>query len=163
MRELLGKTTWDKITTLALCESAGGSRTTFYNHFKHKEDLLDSLLLMFEKAMLEDNNARSLTTTKTFKFLPILLNHVNGNRLLFSKSNTQLQGYPVAMRFVKLINKLVATEVYEAGEHVSLSDTAQHFIAGGIYNALVQWSGNTNDDTHLKILSEIDLQIKKLL
>jgi len=163
MRKLLGNTTWDQITIQALCESAGISRSTFYNHFKHKEDLLDSLLLMFEKAMLTDNNARSLTTTQTFKFLPILLNHVNGNRQLFSKSNAEVEGYPVALRFAKLIDKLVATEVHEAGKHVALNHSAQHFIAGGIYNALVQWSTNSNDDTHLNLLSAIDSNTKKLL
>jgi len=102
MRDLLGKTTWGDITIQALCKSAGVSRTTFYNHFKHKEDLLDSLLLMFERAMLTDNNGRSLSTTQTFRFLPLLLNHVNGNRQLLSKSNTLMEGYPVAIRFAQL-------------------------------------------------------------
>ena len=163
MRDLLGSTTWDDITIQALCESAGVSRTTFYSHFKHKEDLLDSLLKMFEQAMLSDNNARSLATTKTFRFLPILLNHVNGNRKLFSKTNTETQGYPVAKRFSQLIDRLVATEVIEAHDHIALSSTAQHFVAGGIYNALVQWSANTNDDTHLTLLNDMDLLTKKLL
>jgi len=163
MRELLGNTTWDGITIQALCESAGVSRTTFYSHFKHKEDLLDSLLLMFEQAMLTDNNARSLSTTKTFRFLPILLNHVNGNRKLFSKTNTEAEGYPVAKRFSQLIDRLVAAEVIEAQGHIDLNSAAQHFVAGGIYNALVQWSANTKDDTHLNLLNDMDSHIKKLL
>jgi len=163
MIALLGKSTWDDISIQALCDTAGVSRTTFYNHFKHKEDLLDSLLDMFEQAMLTDNNARSLSTTQTFRFLPILMNHVNGNRKLFSQTNTQMEGYPVASRFAGLIAKLVATEINEAGLHASLNKAAQDFIAGGIYSALVHWSASTEDGTHLNFLNEIDLQIKKLL
>lgn len=163
MRELLGKTTWNDITIQGLCKNAGVSRTTFYNHFKHKEDLLDSLLLKFEQAMLSDKNARSLSTTRTFRFLPILLNHVNGNRRLFSKSNTSLEGYPVATRFATLINKLVTAELHEANGNIKLDKATQHFIAGGIYTALVQWSSSTKDATHLHLLKTIDLQVKKLL
>jgi len=163
MRELLGKTTWDDITIQALCEGAGVSRTTFYNHFKHKEDLLDSLLMKFEHAMLTDNNGRSLSTTQTFRFLPILMNHVNANRQLFAKTNTEVEGYAVATRFSQLINRLVIAEVNEADDLVALNSITKHFIAGGIYNALVQWSANTDDDTHLKFLKNIDSYIKKLL
>ncbi len=163
MRELLGKCTWDDITIQALCEHAGVSRTTFYNHFKDKDELLDSLLQMFEQAMLADKNARSLSTTKTFRFLPILLNHVNGNRQLFSKTNTELNGYAVAKRFSQLIARLVEAEVKEAHDHLSLNSVARQFIAGGIYTSLVQWSASTSDDTHLKILNELDSHIMKLL
>jgi len=163
LRELLGKTTWDDITIQALCDGAGVSRATFYNHFKHKEDLLDSLLLMFEQAMIADNNGRSLSTTQTFRFLPILLNHVNANRQLFAKTNMEVEGYPVATRFSQMINRLVTAEVNDTENHSAQNSNTKHFIAGGIYNALVHWSANTGDDTHLNILNDMDSYIKKLL
>ena len=163
MREMLATTTWDDISILELCKNAEVSRTTFYTHFKNKEDLLDSLLLMFERAMLSDNNARSLSTTGTFKFLPILLNHVNGNRQLFAQTNTTMAGYPVAIRFLKMISNLVAIEIEETPALKNTSNTTQHFIAGGIYNTLVKWSASSQDATHLTILNDIDLRVKQFL
>lgn len=163
MREMLATSSWGEITILALCKKAQVSRTTFYAHFTNKEDLLDSLLLMFEKAMLSDNNARSLTKTRTFRFLPILTNHVHGNRQLFSRSNTSIEGYPVAMRFAKMISRLVETEIEEAGELLDLNGATRHFIAGGIYNALVHWSTCSEDATHLRILKDLDSQTKQML
>lgn len=163
MRGMLAKSTWDKITIQDLCTNAGVSRTTFYTHFKDKEDLLDSLLLMFEGAMLTDNNSRSLSKTGTFRFLPILLNHVHGNRQLFAKTNSSIGGYPVATRFVKMIGKLVEAEINEAPGLRNTNSVTQHFIAGGIYNALVKWSASSDDTTHLSILNDIDGQIKQLL
>lgn len=163
MRGMLATATWDEITILDLCKKAGVSRTTFYTHFKNKEDLLDSLLLVFEKAMLADNNERSLSKTGTFRFLPILLNHVNGNRQLFAKTNSTINGYPVAIRFVNLIGKLVATEIAEAPGFNNTNSTTQHFITGGIYNTLVKWCASSEDATHLRVLNEIDLQVKRIL
>lgn len=161
MRELLGQTTWDKITVQSLCQCAGVSRTTFYSHFKDKDDLLDSLLEAFEKAMLSDKNGRSLDQTGTFRFLPILANHVNGNRKLFAKSNSTANGYPVARRFKSLIERLVAAEFNEVSGTNKVNLTAQNFIAGGIYNALVQWSRVSNDATHLTLLAELDQIVNK--
>jgi len=163
MRALLGQTSWEKITVQMLCEEAGISRTTFYAHFKHKEELLDSLLLSFEQAMLSENNARSLMATGTFRFLPILVNHVNGNRRLFAKTNTAIEGYPVAIKFRGLINRLVLAEFAEAFGIDKAENMRTGFIAGGIYSALVHWSATSDDATHLKLLNEIDLVVQKLL
>lgn len=163
MRELLGKSSWDNITVQMLCRNAGISRTTFYAHFKDKEDLLDSLLLQFEQAMRSDNNRRSLPSTGTFKFLPILINHVNGNRQLFYQTNTSIEGYPVAEKFRRLIGRLVLSELTDVNGAQGVDKTVVSFISGGIYSALVNWSGTSNDTMHLKLLNEIDVHIQKLL
>lgn len=155
MRELLGQSAWDEITVRMLCDRAGVSRTTFYSHFNNKEDLLDSLLDMFEAAMLAANNGRSLEQTQSFTFLPLLVGHVSGNRALFAATNQEVDGYPVAVRFRRLIEKLVATELAEFRANSS-SNYSQSFIAGGIYWCLVTWCGSSKDATHLKLLEEID-------
>lgn len=163
MRELLGRMTWDKITIKSLCENAGLSRTTFYAYFTDKDDLLDSLLAEFEAAMKSVNNGRSLATTGTFRYLPLLINHVNGNRQLFFNSNTTAEDYPVATKFKELIERLTTAETEDYNDKSSVEKTQADFIAGGIYSALVIWSGTTSDATHLKFLAEIDLYTTMLL
>jgi len=163
LRELMGRTTWDRITIKMLCDSASISRTTFYANFRSKEECLDSLLDEFENAMRSENNGRSLVTSGCFTFLPILLNHVNGNRSLFATTNTTAAGYPVAERFRHMINRLVLFELQQASVTEKPSAQSVNFIAGGIYNSLVQWSGTTKDGTHLKLLDELDSMIKKYL
>jgi AcrR family transcriptional regulator len=163
MRELLGKTTWDNITVRTLCENAGISRTTFYSNFKDKDDLLDTLLASFEEAMQTDNNGRSIASTGTFKFLPILVIHVSGNRRLFSVTNTTKEGYPVADRFRRLIERLTRFELEMVYGQGNVERATIAIIAGGIYSVLVDWSGSSRDATHLKLLKEIDLHVETLL
>lgn len=163
MRTLLGTSTWNDITIQALCRHAEVSRSTFYSHFKNKEDLLDSLLLLFEQGMLNENNGRSLSITKSFGFLPVIANHVNGNRRIFAKTNSSQEGYPVAIKFKNMIQRLVAAELKAEKSHLELDKTTQSFISGGIYSALVDWSSTSEEDTHLRLLKELDRQIQILL
>jgi len=163
MRALLGTHSWDEITVNALCKKSGVSRSTFYIHFKHKDDLLDSLLLQFEQAMRMTNNGRSIRDTGTFKFLPILLIHVMDNRDLFAKNNTSVGGYPVAIRFHNLITRLVKFELETSFETNPPSADTIQYLSGGIYAALVGWSVNTDDALHLDFLQRLDELNKKLL
>jgi len=162
MRELLGRTTWDTITIKMLCENASISRTTFYANFRSKDELLDSLLLEFERAMQSDNNGRSLATTGSFRFLPILVSHVSSNRELFSQTSTAVEGFPVADKFRRMIDRLTSKEAQQAyGD--GISPASVYFIAGGIYRALVHWSATSKEATHLKLLVELDLTIRRYL
>jgi len=163
MRELLSQTTWEKITIQALCEHAGVSRTTFYSHFNNKDDLLDSLLSQFEEAMLSENNFRSLSESRSFKFLPILTSHVSGNRELFARTNKSIEGYPVAYRFRAMVQRLVAAEFENYETLNGDKNTLVSFIAGAIYNSIVEWCDTSDDATHLKLLQEIDANVRKLL
>jgi len=156
MRQLLGTFSWDEITVNALCEKACISRSTFYSHFKNKDDLLDTLLHQFENAMRDVNNGRSIQDTKTFRFLPMLLNHVRENRTLFAQNNTSVGGYPVATRFRGLITRLVTFELKAVLESEQLHVDAVHYLSGGIYSALVDWSDNTKDSLHLDFLHRLD-------
>ena len=156
MRSLLADTTWDKINVKSLCDLAGVSRSTFYSHFKSKDDLLDSLLLQFEEALLAENNARSVKVDGKFCFLPLLLNHVRQNRDLFAKNNTSVEGYAIAIRFKKLITRLVEAELKAAFSPGIVNPTRVEYIAGGIYSSLVQWSEQKEDTLHLKALNELD-------
>jgi len=163
MRQLLGNTSWDKITIQDLCKKANVSRSTFYSHFKSKEDLLDSLLAEFELAMLSDNNGRSLETTGTLRFLPILLMHVMQNRFLFARTNTLAEGHPVASRFRRLIYKVTLKEFGSYFGKSANKEVQIQFVAGGIYQSLVSWCETSEDSTHLKLLDSIDSIVRKCI
>ena len=154
MRALLGKSPWEDISVQHLCKHANVSRSTFYSHFKNKDDLLDSLLSQFEAAMRQVNNKRSIRESGTLKFLPIFLNHVSDNRKLFAKNNTSAHGYPVASRFRALLFRLVSSEIEEA--HGRASAELASYVAGGIYSAVVLWCTDASDSLPLKLLNSLD-------
>ena len=162
MRSLLSTTSWDRISVNLLCKNADISRSTFYAHFDNKESLLDSVLSEFEKAMREDNNNRSLATTKTLCFLPILTSHVSSNRRVFARSNQSLENTPVSQRFYSMIQRLTAHEYHSAFGN-SVESNVIAFVSGGIYSAIVQWSATSNDATHLKLLASIDKIVERQL
>lgn len=162
LRSMLSTHSWDKISVNTLCKNAGVSRSTFYTHFDNKESLLDSLLSEFEKAMLEDKNGRSLATTKTMCFLPILTSHVGANRHVFARSNQSLENTPISQRFYSMIQRLTAHE-YHCAFGNTVESNVIAFVSGGIYSTLVQWSATSNDATHLKLLASIDRLVEKQL
>lgn len=154
--ELLGCTTWDKITVQELCKKADISRSTFYSHFNDKEDLLDSFLAEFEIVMLSDNNGRSLESSGTLRYLPVLLAHVVKNRCLFFRTNTLWEGYPVTSRLRSLIYKNTFKEFEPYFGESLANDIQTQFVAGGIYQSLISWGETTDDLTHLRLLESID-------
>jgi len=156
MRSQLGQVDWEQISVQSLCDAASVSRTTFYSHFSNKEDLLDTLLVQFENAMKADNNGRSLNTTGTLKFLPILVSHVSENRKLFAKNNMQMEGYPIAVRFKELISRLVWWEFEKAFGSNCVNAGTVHYVSGGIYSSLVHWSANSKESLHLNLLERLD-------
>jgi len=156
MRKLLSTNTWDEINVQTLCDRANVSRSTFYSHFKNKDDLLDSLLCQFEKAMLAESNARSVKVDGKFRFLPLLLNHVRENHDIFAKNNNSIGGYPISSRFKRLVTKLVEAELKSDFRTDDFNPSHIHFISGGIYSALVHWCERKEQSLHLKLLDEID-------
>lgn len=51
LMELLGSTNYDEITVKDIVELAGYSRGAFYNHYNHKDDLLEEVItVLFEEA-----------------------------------------------------------------------------------------------------------------
>lgn len=162
LRNMLSTTSWNKITINKLCSSADVSRSTFYSHFSSKEALLDSLLNELEEAMRTDNNNRSLTTTRSMCFLPILTAHVSSNRHVFAETNRSAENMPVAQRFFEMVKRLTSQE-YETTFGKAVDPNLIAFISGGIYNSIVQWSASSIDSTHLKLLDSIDQMVEKLL
>jgi len=156
MRSLLGDLPWNKISVQTLCDKAEISRSTFYSHFKDKDDLLDSLLEQFEHGMRAAKSDRSVKVDGKFKFVPILLNHVGQNRSLFSNNNMSVEGYPIAIRFKNLITRLVEYECVEAFNEKRLDETTTRYVAGGIYHALVHWSSLQDKNMHFELLNNMD-------
>jgi len=118
MRELLGQVTWDEISVQRLCDVASVSRSTFYSHFKDKDDLLDTLLVHFETAMGAENNHRSLQLSGSFKFLPMLFGHVAQNRSLFAISNNSRWNLSSVGRMEWQSTRAYASAVAQAGGYI---------------------------------------------
>lgn len=145
---LLEEHSWDDINIQNLCERADVGRSTFYIHFRNKEELLvsgfDDL-----RAMLHAQAAARKMTTDSLLFVRGLIEHVYEQRALFRAIIGRRSGHVVQKRFREMVNLLIEEEVFlpAAGWQ---RDAGVRYMAGALVELLAWWvdAGNarTADD-----------------
>ena len=130
------KQSWNSISIQQLCDEANVARASFYAHFDSKLALLDFLIAeVFNRQIPSDPSP----SAKAYEiFLTWLIDHVTGNRALFSRISKEPEALPVLDRFkISLEKRLV--EALKSDGHMT-DDTGLAFIMGGTFDALLRWS-----------------------
>lgn len=100
--QLLRKKDWGDISITSLCSHAGIARSSFYEHFKAKADLLDELFAEeVDGIAISDQAGTPLGT------LDWLVNHASEAPGFFTQAMSGRRGDAIGPRFVAaLINRL---------------------------------------------------------
>lgn len=128
---------WDDINIRDLCKRADIGRSTFYQHFQNKEELLvgcfDDLVAWLDNHALEMN--RDLTP---LPFLRGLMEHVYEQRMLFRLIIGNRSGYVVQKRFREMVARLVKESKVVKGRGWQREATVS-FITGALMETLAWW------------------------
>jgi len=120
---------WDELSVKDICDAADVGRSTFYEHFAGKEDLLTS---GFSDLGVHLRAPRSHPAGTVLRFVHPLFEHALGSRPLFRALVGKTSGHVVERRFRSLVLSLVAEELGRAED-----DPLVRFLTGGVVELLV--------------------------
>ena len=122
--QLLQKKDWGHISIASLCRHAGIARSSFYEHFVAKADLLDELFTeQVGSIAISDHVGASLGT------LDWLVNHASEVPGFFSHAMSGRRGDAIGPRFVAALIKRLELEL--AARATPDADVKAAYVIGG--------------------------------
>ena len=135
--DLMTERGWDETNIRDLCERANVGRSTFYQHFQSKEELLvgsfDDLRIWLTSHAVEYGNRSS-----PMPFVRGLIEHVQEQRALFHRVIGRRSGHVVQKRFREIVIKMVKESGAIQNTGWQLDATAS-YIAGALVELLAWW------------------------
>lgn len=139
MLHLLPERGWDELNIQEICEQANVGRSTFYIHYRSKDDLLAESLNDLRDALCAGAPEHA-DPRQPLAFMPGLLVHMVENRRVFKAVVGRRSGQGVERRFRETVFQLVERDI---GKHKL--PPVQHqmlarYIAGGVVDLMAWWA-----------------------
>lgn len=133
---------WDAVDVQALCDRANIGRSTFYQHYANKEELLKQNFAGLREALLAHASQRA--DGSALGFVPPLLEHVHEFQAVFRALIGRRSGHYVQDRFRELLVELVKSGQPSATRRAAAwqADAQAHYLAGALFEILVWWLGS---------------------
>ncbi len=134
---LIARRPWHRIRVGEVCAHAGVARSTFYQYFAHKEELL---LSGFDE-LKERLSAQSALEGRrqVLSFLPGLAQHAAENRRMFLKLVGCGAGALPASHFRMFVLEMVQEDLFGRKQVAAAQRLKARYIAGGISEVLMWW------------------------
>jgi AcrR family transcriptional regulator len=140
LMQLMVECGWDAIDVRTLCDRANIGRSTFYQHYPNKEELLKANFAGLRDALMAQALAGPAQPGK-LAFVSGLVAHVHEAQAVFRALLGRRSGHYVQDRFRELLIELV-----QAGTPSTERDwqaTAQaHYLGGALFELLAWWLGS---------------------
>lgn len=134
---LMGERGWDEIDVQSLCERANVGRSTFYQHYPNKEELLKQSLGGLREWLMSSVETQK-PSGESLRFLPGLLGHVHEHREVFRSLVGRRSGQYVQERFREMLVELVHANT-AGGDRGWLGSARTHYLAGALFELMVWW------------------------
>ena len=140
MMQLMVECGWDAIDVLTLCDRANIGRSTFYQHYPNKEELLKANFAGLRDALLAQALAGPARPGQ-LAFVSGLIAHVHEAQDVFRALLGRRSGHYVQDRFRELLIELV--QAGTPGKASGWQATAQaHYLGGALFELLAWWLGS---------------------
>lgn len=114
--ELMQERGWDEIDVQTLCARANVGRSTFYQHFPNKEELLKASFAGLKSALMAEASSNG-TAAGALGFVPALVDHVHEMQHLFRALLVRRSAHYVQDRFSELLIEMVLAMRRQRGDH----------------------------------------------
>ena len=138
--ELMLECGWDGIDVQALCSRANVGRSTFYQHFANKEELLKASFAGLKDAVMAQAS-EAAPAPGSLGFVPALAAHVHEMQDLFRALLVRRSGHYVQDRFRELLVEMMLADS-PASKRSWQATARAHYLAGALFELLVWWLGS---------------------
>lgn len=133
----LAEVPWDALDVQALCARANVGRSTFYLHYRHKDELLDASLDDLRQALAA---APAPPGGASLPWLAGLMAHMLDQRRVFRAVVGRRSSQVVATRFRAMVARLALDSLATAGQPVLPAQQMQaHALAGALVDLMAWW------------------------
>lgn len=136
LMELMSERGWDDTDVQTLCERANIGRSTFYQHFPNKEELLKQSLAGLRDWLM--SSVRDVSIDEPLGFVPKLLDHVHEHQTVFRALVGRRSGQYVQERFRELLVELVLADIPKTDRSWTRNALA-HYLAGALFELMIWW------------------------
>ncbi len=137
---LLQSRSWEEIRVQDVCDKANVGRSTFYNHFPDKEDLLVGGFEDLRRAVRQEARRNP---GRTLHFAHGLIEHAGENERLFRALVGQRSGQVVLQRFRDLVVDLVRDDLRLRTSATGAElEVVVHYLGGAFLELLRWWLEN---------------------
>lgn len=138
--ELMQERGWHEVDVQALCARANVGRSTFYQHFPNKEELLKASLAGLKDMLLLDASGTG-SVAGPLGFLPGLVAHVHEMQELFRALLVRRSAHYVQDRFRDMLVEMILADA-PASRRSWQATARAHYLAGALFELLVWWLGS---------------------
>jgi AcrR family transcriptional regulator len=140
LMQLMVECGWDAIDVRTLCDRANIGRSTFYQHYPNKEELLKANFAGLRDALMAQAQAGPPQPGK-LAFVSGLVAHVHEAQEVFRALLGRRSGHYVQDRFRELLIELV--QAGTPSKTRGWQATAQaHYLGGALFELLAWWLGS---------------------
>jgi AcrR family transcriptional regulator len=129
---------WEDIDVQTLCARANVGRSTFYQHFPNKEELLKASFAGLRGALLAPTAG---APAGPLAFVPGLVAHVHEMQELFRALLVRRSAQYVQDRLRELLIELILSDL-PASRRSWQATARAHYLAGALLELLIWWLGS---------------------
>lgn len=153
---LMAERGWDDVNVQSICQRADIGRSTFYVHFRSKEELLDAELKDLRKTFRRCSTRDKRGVPEVLSFLRRLIEHAQEQRALFRGLIGRRSGYVVHRRFRAFVLELVREDLSQFAATWQ-RDAVAHCLTGALVEVLT-WLAETR---HAVRADEIEREFRR--
>ena len=158
--ELLKTKNFDKIKVFEICDKAQIHKTTFYNHFEDKYELLNYTLLKIHHEITDNSKFEGSIIDYYLSIAKYYIKYIKKNPELFKSIASNYNNIGILL-FQKLYVKDIEEKMYINNINKVPANYAAHFYVSAVLDVISEWFNNGMKEDEETLLNYIEILVKE--